>query len=111
MAKFEKHVRMTDDHTSTRPPCFKFRKGACNKGKGCRFSHDLGFQPLQYQTLNDETERHPLNEPGSDIPSDVQQSKKRVGVTNTMNPAKKAKQNLEKQRAHERPWTMNQDRQ
>ena len=101
---------MTEDHTSTRPPCFKFKRGACNKGKGCRFSHDLGFQPLQYQTLNDEAERHPLNEPAIDVLADIQQSKKRVGVTNTMLPAKKAKQSLQKQRAHERPWTVGQDK-
>lgn len=107
-AIFEKHVKMTEDKTSTRPPCFKFRKGACRKGNGCRFSHDLGFQAPMKDSGQPEDSEAGINHESSaqSLVSSMPSNKKRVGVTNTLLPAKKAKQSLNVQRAKERPWTV-----
>ena len=99
---------MTEDQTTSRPPCFKFKKGACRKGKGCRFSHDLGFQPpSRAGGYSDETSSAEFpSEPDPSSSFGNTSNKRRHGVTNTMLPAKKAKPALDSQRAKERPWTV-----
>ncbi|XP_067933683.1 uncharacterized protein [Watersipora subatra] len=104
-AIFEKHVRMTEDQTSSRLLCFKFKRGACQKGKNCRFSHDLGFQaPLKVTEQDAETVES--SESNRISEASIISNKKRIGITNTLLPAKKAKKSLDNQRANERPWTV-----
>jgi len=102
-AILEKHVKMTEDKTSKRPPCFKFKKGECKKGLNCRYSHELSFQAPKYQT-QETTDSH---DDGISTESPAAPKSKRAGVTNTLYPAKKAKGSLDHQRAQERPWTVN----
>jgi len=92
---------MTEDKMSSKPPCFKFKKGFCIKGDKCRFSHDLGFQaPNKYQEVEEPVVA--AAEPGVSGYESTHpvSSNKRPGVTNTMMPSKKAKKALDAQRAN-----------
>lgn len=104
-ALYEKHVKMTEDKITSQPHCFKFRKGACRKGDKCRFRHDLGLQVPSYNSEADNKAQYEAaviqQPPGPSLPQ-----KKKAGVTNTLYPAKKAKNALNEQRAKERPWTV-----
>jgi hypothetical protein len=130
----EKHVKMTEDalqdQKSGKPKkqmCYKFKAGKCRFGSKCKYSHDLdnvpGVIPVHGDTQG-ETAGHAQtgqantyygNPPQNYTPvledddSYMAQAKKKrkYGVTDTLQPPKKAKKHLDNQRATERPWTMN----
>ncbi|ESO97259.1 hypothetical protein LOTGIDRAFT_159282 [Lottia gigantea] len=117
----EKHVQMTEKkNIGNRKVCFKFRKGKCNRGKNCRFSHDI--DTLRGANRYEDSDNH-RNDTGHFLPHSTEQPfipepidedsfsankkhKRKIGVSDTLVPPKKAMMSLNDQRNKERPWTL-----
>ncbi|KAK6190228.1 hypothetical protein SNE40_002147 [Patella caerulea] len=113
----EKHVQMTEKRNlSNKKVCFKFKKGKCYKGKGCRFLHDI--DTVRGKVYNSSEDSSTIHIPGAAIQRFIEEPvdddnyllnskrKKRHGVSDHLIPPKKALLSLEEQRSQERPWTM-----
>ena len=113
--------------------CYKFRKGNCRFGSKCRFAHDNDDIPSSSSSSqsdnnqeanqatqnsnhsNHQNSNHQSYIMGHDQPVVHQddedylsqaKKKKRIGTTDTLLPPKKAMKSLDRQRVHERPWTI-----
>ncbi|XP_069136364.1 uncharacterized protein [Argopecten irradians] len=131
----EQHVKMTEARKQAKKNvCYKFQKGKCKFGKNCKFSHDRGTDIVVNSTKQDEEKSQtevefksgftgrvkyldpnsgfgdplpPLNQEDDDSYMAGAKRKKRAGLAETLVPSKKAMSSLDRQRVHERPWTMN----
>ena len=120
----EQHVKMTaeqikESRMKKKQVCYNFQKGKCRFGSRCKYSHgdnisSSGDKPGE-GTPNDGVRRDRRSftrspkfpqEAETNDDGEVVMRKRRAGVTNNLLPAKKARDSLDKQRAQERPWTM-----
>ncbi|XP_033747811.1 uncharacterized protein LOC117332863 [Pecten maximus] len=132
----EQHVKMTEARIQAKKNvCFKFQKGKCKFGKNCKFSHDRGTDLVVNSTKQDEDKSQteadfsaafggsgrsvylnpnagygdplpPLNAEDDDSYMAGAKRKKRAGLSEHLVPSKKAMSSLDRQRIHERPWTV-----
>ncbi|OWF40417.1 uncharacterized protein LOC110463821 [Mizuhopecten yessoensis] len=132
----EQHVKMTEARKQAKKNvCFKFQRGKCKFGKNCKFSHDRGSDIVGNSVKQDEekppTEADvssgfsgagrsvylnpntgygdplpPLDAADDDSYMAGAKRKKRAGLSEHLMPSKKAMSSLDRQRLHERPWTM-----
>ena len=100
--------------------CWLYRKGQCRKGHRCKFAHDNDIftdAPNTVNTAQSDKQYHlghgyfnnqrlardPVDE---DSYMANTKRKQRPGVMDHLQPPKKARHMLDKQRAQERPWTV-----
>ena len=101
--------------------CHNFKKGRCKLGDKCKFSHNMEevealrtsmaqsaaaaanrrAAKMSHKTEHPTDEEERMWEGGA-----MKQGKKRIGITDTVQPAKKAMKNLTAEREQERPWTV-----
>lgn len=116
----EKHVQLTKSVPSSNNKkriCFKFQKGKCRFGDNCRFAHATNIiKPETITQNNDATKApgedshisrteipyNPENE--EDVWEEAKPKKRRVGVTDSLVPPKKAMKAYEQQKSKEKPW-------
>lgn len=126
----EKHVKMTSSAKEDKKQiCWKFKQGRCRFGKSCKYSHVLNTIPvsdtappdesgmqfsdqqgLQAAWMYNDQQRWNSEKQEDDKDDDSYMAnakrKRRAGISDTLQPSKKALVPLEKQRASERPWTV-----
>lgn len=121
-AVLERHVKLTEkpdasaaggtDERDRRPVCRMFRKGQCVKGDRCRFAHVVaGGQAANRRAIEGQGPKKqfekpaiPYNEWEKEDPSSAKKRKRPIGVTNNLQPAKKAMTAFQQQTAKEQPW-------
>lgn len=138
LAVLEHHVKLTTEQLKTNAEqtkrkghkrvCISFQRGRCRFGSKCRFAHSMSSEANETGTdVLTETSvsttpkfgllpsaRMPMSfEPNKDDDDDdsfnaQKKRKHRSGVTDTLQPPKRAMQSLEQQRKQERPWTVTQ---
>lgn len=94
--------------------CWKFRKGKCRFGDRCKFSHDVTNS--QFEMAQTTSQLLPVisksskkwdanNSEGEDEENGTKHvRKRRLGITDSLIPPKRALQAYEKQKSAERPW-------
>ena len=99
--------------------CLNFQKGRCRYGNKCKYSHNLKqVEAMRASIAASSARRKTAHSKSSNTNNDaeeqlwegggiVQQERKRVGITGTVEPAKKALKTLTTERARDRPWTVN----
>lgn len=120
----QQHVKMTEhskNSNSKKQVCWKFKRGKCRFSKNCKFSHDLDNHiesPLvknQSNEIPNQFSEHALQNNSAEFFQTMAEDeddylkgkrKKRVGVTDSLMPPKKAMVTLNKIQAQERPWTV-----
>ncbi|XP_060075689.1 zinc finger CCCH domain-containing protein 18-like [Ylistrum balloti] len=133
----EQHVKMTEARKQAKKNvCFKFQKGKCKFGKNCKFSHDCGSDIVVNSTKQDEEKSQneadfnsgfggagrsvhcdpnvrygdtlpPVDAADDDSYMARTKRKKHAGLSENLVPSKRAMSSLDRQRIHERPWTVN----
>ena len=111
----EQHVKMTaeqikESRMKKKQMCYNYQKGKCRFGSRCKYSHG---DNITSDKPNDgvlkvkftRSPKFPLDAETNDD-GEVIMRKRRAGMTNNLLPAKKSRETLDKQRAQERPWTM-----
>jgi len=133
LAILEHHVKLTTEQLktnterkkrkTTKAVCISFQRGRCRFGSKCRFAHSMSSEANESTTdMSSETSvsapkfrllpsaQMPLNFEPHDADDDSYNAQKkrkhRSGVTDTLQPPKRAMQSLEQQRKQERPWTV-----
>lgn len=123
LSVLEKHVKTTTIEKQSgiggKKICWNYRKGKCKKGHRCQFAHDndiardstdvpaetvmnkfqFGHSAAFHASLEKEL-------PDDDSYMASMKRKKRYGVRDGLVPPKKAHNELERQRAQQRPWTV-----
>ena len=134
LAVLEHHVKLTTEQLKTNSErtkrkirkgvCISFQRGRCRFGDKCRFAHSLSSEANETGTdMSTEmsvstpkfgllpSARMPLTIERDDDDDSFNAEKKRKhrsGVTDTLQPPKRAMKSLEQQRKEERPWTVTQ---
>ena len=135
LAILERHVKLTTEQVKTnnertkrknkKGVCINFQRGGCRFGSKCRFAHSLSSEAEETATdISAETSvsvaapkfgllpsaRMPVTfEPDRDDDDSFNANKKRKhrsGVTDTLQPPKRAMKSLDQLRKQERPWTV-----
>ncbi|CAG2232124.1 unnamed protein product [Mytilus edulis] len=132
----EKHVKLSATKIATgkkQQICHKFKRGRCRFGNNCKYSHDIdNCSKVQNVPFDQETDpftgvnkiplftdrvKKPLHQPKY-IPAMKEEEndddsymggmkrKNRAGLSGGLIPSKKALSSLGRQRAAERPWTV-----
>lgn len=134
LAVLEHHVKLTTEQLKTNSErskrkiktgmCVSFQRGRCRFGSKCRFAHSMPSEANETSTdISTEmsvsapkfgllpSARMPLTLEHDDDDDSFNAQKKRKhrsGVTDTLQPPKRAMKSLEQQRKEERPWTVTQ---
>ncbi|XP_031549818.1 uncharacterized protein LOC116287292 [Actinia tenebrosa] len=116
----EKHVHLTKSVPSSKNNkriCYKFQKGKCRFGDNCRFAHATNI--IKPEAVNEDNDAKkvagddvhinrteiPYNpENDGDEWEEAKPKKRRVGVTDSLVPPKKAMKAYEQQKSREKPW-------
>ncbi|XP_052075664.1 uncharacterized protein LOC127713088 isoform X1 [Mytilus californianus] len=132
----EKHVKLSATKIATgkkQQICHKFKRGRCRFGNNCKYSHDIdNCSKVQNVPFDQETDactgvnkiplftdrvKRPLHRPeyipalkeeekDDDSYMGSMKRKNRAGLSGGLIPSKKALSSLGRQRAAERPWTV-----
>jgi hypothetical protein len=117
----EKHVQLSRNvpasSTNKKRVCYKFQKGKCRFGDTCRFAHNTHI--IKTDTMNHSTDdtKTPevtttINKTDTSYDPDMDEDqweitkpkKRRVGVSDTLIPPKKAMKAYEQQKTKEKTW-------
>lgn len=134
LAVLEHHVKLTTEQLKTNSErtkrkirkgvCVSFQRGRCRFGSKCRFAHSMSSEANEAGTdmsteMSVSTPKFGLL-PSAQMPLNIERDddedsfnaqkkrKHRSGVTDSLQPPKRAMMSLEQQRKEERPWTVTQ---
>ncbi|XP_074643162.1 uncharacterized protein LOC141900257 [Tubulanus polymorphus] len=126
----EKHVKLTvadvekgKARRGKKLPCRQFMRGHCRYGTKCQFVHVINNKPNITADNSVEKESsqpqftediqsydgeyvYEQNNEDDDSYMNIQKRKKRHGISDRLQPPKKAMKDLDRQRESERPWTI-----
>lgn len=114
----ERHVKMTPvgEHQQSingKQICWNFRKGRCRFGHNCKFAHDSDLATTSKQHLASNTctpletdylQTSDTTNEQTEGTDEVHKKRKKVGVSNTLVPPKRAVKAYRKQQQKEQPW-------
>lgn len=119
LSALEKHVQLSETKTEegnkrNKQVCFKFQKGRCRQGDKCKFSHGT----INVPSANLEKSKEPSIKPShcnvaaSYEPDEEEDSwepqkkkKKKIGVTDSLVPPRRALEAFAKQKLGGKPWS------